>query len=1677
MHPNQDSVGLIRRATQRAATIGAALASVVLLATCDLDKILNVDTTKAISLDSTELKLLFTGSSTVAGVATFRLGGTATVGVVGVNASLDLSQVPKEYTSADTTIISVVKSTGVMTVKAVGTVKITARILAPELGAGVTRSENVRARFKDIKITAPTATDSIQGLGVAQNRTATVFGLKSDNTNAVAVTLDSLRSRDTTVFRVSGTTISARKNGTAQLVAFFDGLIDSVPVRVRQVAKSITFQTTDYTARHVNFDLSVPPLTAKDVTDSLIPTPTLTWRTKDTTKATVVKATGVVRVKSTAGDSLWAKMDTVERAQKIVVAQVAGSLTKFQGDARSDTVGKNVKVVPTVQVLDSGLTPIVGALVLFKIGVGLNASVGDTLPVLTDANGRAKPTSWKLGDVAGTSSNTLIATSGSATTTFTVTALAGPAQKLGFVVQPTSATKNVAITPAIAVQIQDSLGNVIAGATNVVTLALSNNPAAAALAGTLTATAVNGVATFSGNISINNAASGYTLQATSGTLVAAISNGFDVYGSATKVGFTTQPGGTTAGSTMSAVRVAVQDSLGTTVANSVASVTIAFSTNPGAATLGGTLTVTAVAGVATFSNLSVSAAGSGYALQATAAGVPTGAVSNAFTISAVGTPSKLAFSVQPSNVASTGVITPAMKVQVLDVNGGLVTSSSQQITLSIESTSPAGGTVGGTTSRSAVAGVATFDDITVSKAGTGFKLLATASGTTLSTATSASFTVTTGTATKLGFFQAPTHTVFGATMTPGVVAEVQDANGNRVTAGSTFSVSLTLTSCGTATLTGGGAQTTSSGLATFNGLSISAAANNCTLTASATGLTGVGASLNSVASTGAVRLSFTTEPSSSTTAGVALTRAPVVAFQDASGNNATAISSVQIVLTVLSGPQTFFSGGVDRVNTTTTASFSSLAFQVAGSYSLIANASGFRPDTSALITVNPAAADRVGIITPSANVVAGVPFSPTVKAAVQDQFSNTIAGTVNQIFIFACDQVQCDFQFTGSTKATASDGVATFPGLAIRTAGAGVSICASAAGLNATCSGTRFDVAAAPLSKLAFVVQPPSSSTAGTVISPAMKVAGQDSVGNVIADFSSAITMALTGGTAGAVLGGTKTVAPAAGSSSFSTLSVDKPGTGYKLSASSSGVSTATSSTFNIDPGPAAKLAWITQPASTTFLGAPLAAAGTTAARVAIQDALGNTVTSDNRQVTITATAGPSSTFKAFGSNVTTANFSASSGIVSLPSSDLQMTTVGTGYTLRAALTGLTSATSTAFNVGAFDVKTKVNWTTQPTGTSYGVRFGASPIVSIVDAYGNVVTSATDAITVAIGTDANPTTTLSGGSATAATSGVLTLNNARLDRAGTNYTLVASGTGLTSATSTAFGVTSPGQVTDCCVGYHWVFLGSTIYFTGSSSVKSVSVTGGPVTTITGSTNASQITTDGTNIFWAERGSTNNGDAFIKKYTVSTSTVSTLTVGLVSLTNSDATKIYSDGINVYFTSYNPATGSAIRSISVNAISGTPVDLFGNSTAFFVSGGLIYFRDPGANTIRRMNTSGGSLTTLSTSPTTAEMFALDGTTLYFNDGVSIKSIANATTTALAVTPTTVLTSPGTVYAVAASAGNLYFNFNGSLRRYSPTNFATFTELSSVINAYYFSVLLDSIDVYFYYNNCGCIAKVPK
>ena len=99
----------------------------------------------------------------------------------------------------------------------------------------------------------------------------------------------------------------------------------------------------------------------------------------------------------------------------------------------------------------------------------------------------------------------------------------------------------------------------------------------------------------------------------------------------------------------------------------------------------------------------------------------------------------LVFAQDPTAALTNAVITPAVTVQLLDDLGNVcMHDSATAITVAL--TTPGGATLGGTLTRMCVAGIATFDDLNVDTAGTGYTLDATSGA--LTPDTSASFDIT-----------------------------------------------------------------------------------------------------------------------------------------------------------------------------------------------------------------------------------------------------------------------------------------------------------------------------------------------------------------------------------------------------------------------------------------------------------------------------------------------------------------------------------------------------------------------------------------------------------------------------------------------------------------------------------------------------------------------------------------------------------------------------------------------------------------------------------------------------------------------------------------------------------------------------------------------------------------------
>ena len=278
---------------------------------------------------------------------------------------------------------------------------------------------------------------------------------------------------------------------------------------------TIAAQSTDTIRATVGAVVSTPlTVTIKNAAGEPIDTATVTFAVATgagTLSATTVKtnASGQASTTWTLGkapgiQTVTATAGALPAVTFPAVASVgsAATIAKVTGDAQTATVGGTVAIAPSVRLSDAFGNPVANVLVTFSIGSGSGSVTAGAAN--TDATGVAKVGSWKLGTTAG--ANTLIATAGALTTTFTATAVVGAAATI--TLSPVGPVQlDIGQTVALTARVVDASGNVLVNPT--VTFSSSNT-------GTATVSTTGGVTAVGPGTA--------TITATSGT----VSNIFNV---------------------------------------------------------------------------------------------------------------------------------------------------------------------------------------------------------------------------------------------------------------------------------------------------------------------------------------------------------------------------------------------------------------------------------------------------------------------------------------------------------------------------------------------------------------------------------------------------------------------------------------------------------------------------------------------------------------------------------------------------------------------------------------------------------------------------------------------------------------------------------------------------------------------------------------------------------------------------------------------------------------------------------------------------------------------------------------------------------------------------------------------------------------------------------------------
>ncbi len=521
-----------------------------------------------------------------------------------------------------------------------------------------------------------------------------------------------------------------------------------------------------------------------------------------------------------------------------------------------------------------------------------------------------------------------------------------------------------------------------------------------------------------------------------------------------------------------------------------------------------------------------------------------------------------------------------------------------------------------------------------------------------------------------------------------------------------------------------------------------------------------------------MQLVVTTAVPNSVTAGTPFSFA--VSAEDANGNvNSTFNGNVTVAFSNNAGGSTL--GGSATVGAKNgVATFSGLTLNKVGAgYSLQTTSGSLNPANTASFSVTPNTATQLLVTTqPSASVTAGQGFGFRVSAEdsygnVDTNFTGTVTATIGTN--------PGGSTLGGVPSGIAVNGVATISGISLNIADSGYVLQVGSGSLAAG-STNAITVVAAPATQLVVTTQP-ANVAAGAAIS--VVVSAEDSYGNVDSKFNGGVTVALGNNPGSTTLGGTLSVNARSGVATFSDLTLKKPGTGYTLQFTSSGLSSYTSNGFNVTPAAANHLVVTTEPPSSVI---PSTGFGFT---VSAYDPYGNLDTNFAGNVTANLSTNPGNTTLG-GSTIV----QASGGIATF--SGLSISVGDPGYVIQLTSGNLIPDTTSAIDVTPGHATTLVVTSQPPTSVSAGGGFGLS--VSAEDSSGNVDATYNGNVTVSLWSNPGGST-LGGGVLTVqAVNGVANFSNLALNIAASGYVLQLSSGNLTAALTNSFAVT-PGTAT------------------------------------------------------------------------------------------------------------------------------------------------------------------------------------------------------------------------------------------------------------------------------------------
>ncbi|MEQ9263970.1 MAG: DUF2341 domain-containing protein [Balneolaceae bacterium] len=285
-----------------------------------------------------------------------------------------------------------------------------------------------------------------------------------------------------------------------------------------------------------------------------------------------------------------------------------------------------------------------------------------------------------------------------------------------------------------------------------------------------------------------------------------------------------------------------------------------------------------------------------------------------------------------------------------------------------------------------------------------------------------------------------------------------------------------------------------------------------------------------------------------------------------------------------------------------------------------------------------------------------------------------------------------------------------------------------------------------------------------------------------------------------------------------------------------------------------------------------------------------------------------------------------------------------TGIITNSGTTGLGGSTNYGELIMVAGAKDSLVFSTQPTTSNVSSAISPAVHVQVVDQYGNSVEESLINVTIARNIVSGSGTL--GGTTTVATNlfGIAEFDSLTLSATG-SYTLTASGTGLTSATSSAFGVVATGQLTQFRVERVPSGNISNKQAGNPFNITVVAIDGKPdtVQTFTGTVNISSNCTLGT----GEGTTANFVSGVLASHMISVSSIGTCTI---TATNSSGSETGTTN------SFDVSPGGA--SASTSTISASPSAIFNDG--FSTSTIIVQAKDSEGNNV----TTGGEIIVLST-----------------------------------------------------------------------------------------------------------------